>query len=70
MKYQIEFAGMEVLADGSGLAFAIFYGFYQSWALSVFFYFFTDKKLFFAFFIKLIWLEVGFLNMTGAEVGY
>ena len=41
----------------------------QSWALEVFFNFVTNKKWFFAFFIKLIWLEVGFLNMTGAEVG-
>ena len=29
-------------------------GHIQSWALSVFFYFFTNKKLFFAHFIKLI----------------
>ena len=35
-----------------------------------FFNFFTNKKWFFAFFIKFIWLGVGFLNMTGAEVGY
>ena len=43
----------------------------QSWALSVFLNFFTNKKLiFFAFFIKLIWLGVGFLNRTGAEIGY
>ena len=28
------------------------------------------KKWFFAFFIKLIWLGVGFLNRTGAEVGH
>ena len=33
----------------------------QSWALSVlFFNFFNNKKWFFAFFIKLIWLGVGF----------
>ena len=42
----------------------------QSWALSVFFNFFNNKKWFFAFFIKLIWLGVGFLNRTGAEIGY
>ena len=42
----------------------------QSWALEVFLNFFTDKKLFFAFFIKLIWLGVGFLNKTGEEIGY
>ena len=28
------------------------------------------KNYFFAFFIKLIWLGVGFLNRTGAEIGY
>ena len=39
----------------------------QSWA--PFFNFFTDKKWFFALFIKLIWLGVGFLNSTGAEIG-
>ena len=32
----------------------------QSWALSVFLNFFNIKKLFLAFFIKLIWLWVGF----------
>ena len=42
----------------------------QSWALSVYFNFFTNKKLFSAFLIKLIWLGVGFLNRTGAEIGY
>ena len=42
----------------------------QSWALSVFFNFFNNKQLFFPFFIKLIWLGVGFLNRTGAEIGY
>ena len=31
---------------------------------------FNDKKWFFAFFIKLIWLGVGFLNRTSAEIGY
>ena len=36
----------------------------QSWALPVFFNFFTNKKWFFAFFIKLIWLGVGFLNRS------
>ena len=34
------------------------------------FKFFTNKKWFFAFFIKLIWLEVDFQNRTGAEIGY
>ena len=43
---------------------------YQRWALSVFFIFFNNKKWFFPFFIKLVWLGVGFLNRTGAEVGY
>ena len=41
--------------------------------LSVFFYFFNNKKWFFAFFYQvnyLIWLGVGFLNRTGAEIGY
>ena len=38
-------------------------------ALWVFFYFFNDKKCFFAFFIMLIWLGVSFLNRTGAEIG-
>ena len=42
----------------------------QSWALSVFFNFFNNKKWCFAFFIKLIWLGVGFLNWTSAEIGY
>ena len=42
----------------------------QSWALSVFFNLFNTKKLLFAFFIKLIWLGVGFLNRTAAEIGY
>ena len=42
----------------------------QSWALSVFLNFFNNKKWFLAFFIKLSWLGVGFLNMTGAEIGY
>ena len=41
----------------------------QSWALEVFLDFFNDKKWFFAFFIKLIWLGVFFLNRTGAEIG-
>ena len=40
----------------------------QSWETSVFLNFFNNKKWFFAFFIKLIWLGVGFLNMTGAEI--
>ena len=42
----------------------------QSWALEVFLHFFNNKKLLFAFFIKLIWLRVGFLNRTGAEISY
>ena len=42
----------------------------QGWALSVFLNFFNNKKLFFAFFIKIIRLGVGFLNGTGAEIGY
>ena len=42
----------------------------QSWALSVFFNFFNNKNDFFAFFIKLILLGVGFLNRPGAEIGY
>ena len=42
----------------------------QSWALSVFLNFFNNKKWFFAFLIKLIWLGVGFLNGKGAEIGY
>ena len=42
----------------------------QSWALPVFFNFFNNKKLFFAFFIKLIRLGVGFLYRTVAEIGY
>ena len=40
------------------------------WALEVFFNFVNSKELFFAFFIKLNWLGVGFLNRTGAEIGY
>ena len=28
------------------------------------------KNYIFAFFIKLIWLGVSFLNKTGAEIGY
>ena len=35
----------------------------------IFEFFSTIKNHFFAFFIKLIRLGVGFLNMTGAEVG-
>ena len=42
----------------------------QSWALSVFLNFFNNKKWFFLFFTKLIWLGVGFFNRTGAEMGY
>ena len=44
--------------------------FEQSWALSVFLNIFNNKKWFFAFFIKFIWLGMGFLNRTGAEIGY
>ena len=36
----------------------------------VFFNFVNNKKWIVAFFIKLIWLGVGFLNRTGAEIGY
>ena len=42
----------------------------QSWALSVFFTFSTIKNDFFAIFMKLMWLGVGFLIGTGAEMGY
>ena len=43
----------------------------QSWALQVFFNFFKNKKwIFFHFFKKLICLGAGFLNKTGAEIGY
>ena len=31
--------------------------------------FFNNKKWFFAFFVKLIWLGVGFLNRAGSEIG-
>ena len=34
------------------------------------FYFFNSKNWFFAFLTELIWLGVGFLNRTGAEIGY
>ena len=43
---------------------------FQSWALSVYFNFFNTKKLSVAFYIKLFWLGVCFLNRTGAEIGY
>ena len=33
-------------------------------------YFFNNETLFFAFFTKSIWLGVGFLNRTGAEIDY
>ena len=42
----------------------------QSWALEVFFNYFNNKKWLFAFFIKLNWLWVSFLNKTGAEIGH
>ena len=42
----------------------------QSWALSVFLNLFNNEKWFFAFFIKLILLGVGFLDWTSAEIGY
>ena len=48
----------------------VYYESGQSWALAVFLIFFTNKKWFFAFFVKLIWLGVGFLNRAGAEIGY
>ena len=35
-----------------------------------FWIFFNNKKWVFAFFIKLVWLGVGFFNRTGAEMGY
>ena len=35
-----------------------------------YFLIFSKKKNFFAFIIKLIWLGEGFLNRTGAEIGY
>ena len=38
--------------------------------LRYFFIFSLIKNEFFAFFIKLIWLGVGFLNRTDAEIGY
>ena len=41
-----------------------------SWALPVFFNFVNNKKWFFVFVIKLIWLGVGFLNRSGAEIGF
>ena len=44
--------------------------FNQSWALLVFLIFFNNKIWFFAFFIKLIWFGVGFVNRTGAAIGY
>ena len=34
------------------------------------FKYFHSLKMIFAFFIKLNWLGVGFLNRTGAEIGY
>ena len=43
---------------------------YLDRAFLVFLIIFNNKKWFLAFFIKLIWLGVGFLNRTGAEVGY
>ena len=36
----------------------------------IFLFFHQKKNNFFAFFIKLIWLGGGFLNRTGAEIGY
>ena len=42
----------------------------QSWEILVFFNFLNNKNWFFCIFIKLIWLGVGFLNRTGAEIGY
>ena len=40
----------------------------QSWALSIFFNW--KKNWFFAYFIKLIWMGLGYLNRTGAEIGW
>ena len=37
---------------------------------SAYFFIFTIIKNDFCIFIRLIWLGVGFLNMTGAEIGY
>ena len=42
----------------------------HSWALAVFFNVFNFKNYIFAFFIKLIWLGVDFLNRNDAEIGY
>ena len=42
----------------------------QTWALSDFLIFSKIKNDCFAFFIKLIWLGVGFLNRIGEETGY
>ena len=42
----------------------------QTWALEVFLNFFNNKKWFLAYFIKLIWLGVGFLNRICAEIVY
>ena len=42
----------------------------QSWALAVFLNVFNNKNDLFAFFMKLIWLGVGFLNRTVAEICY
>ena len=43
----------------------------QSWGHFWYFIIFSIiKKWFSAFFIKLIWLGVSFLNRTGAEIGY
>ena len=43
---------------------------YRAGHFRYFLNFFNNKKWFFAYFIKLIWLGVGFLNRTGAENGY
>ena len=40
----------------------------QSWALVVFLKFFSTIKM--IFFVKLIWLRVGFLYRIGTEIGY
>ena len=38
--------------------------------LSVFWIFSIIKKRIFSYFIKIVWLGVGFLNRTGADIGY
>ena len=45
-------------------------GTYGPFRYFLIFPFFTNKKWFFALFIMLLWQGVGFLNRTGAEIGY